>query len=275
MKPGGPAIVLSGDFINTNADPVAIHGVAATITTVEPLLAAGTSACSPSNFTIEGVATFSPNVPVGGTAQTGVGSWTGQTIRLMETAANQDVCKDVRVNVVYALLATPTIEGVGHIVALDTGSCNNDWATDTFDKHFRLDNNGNGTYALKVDYLNGSFVSIGGAKAPGACNTGVDNGSTVAAGVTGSQTQQWGATLAVSAAMTAVQNEHPDCSANKCTNLTGFLTQVFGAANTVAHPTMADYTWTGSFNAGTHGTWFDTQVPGSIVWPLGDHGNIQ
>lgn len=104
MSPGSAAIPLSGDFINPNTTPTVIHGITATIGTVENLLNADPSACAPSNFAIGGTVLYSSPVPVGGNTTTGVGSWSGLNIRMLESNTNQDACKDVRVNVLYTLV---------------------------------------------------------------------------------------------------------------------------------------------------------------------------
>ncbi len=65
----------------------------------------------------------------------------------------------------------------------DSGTCGNDWANDTFDRHFTVKPNNDGTFTVVEQFKNGSFVTTAGLS-PGACETNV--GGTVAAGVTGS-----------------------------------------------------------------------------------------
>jgi hypothetical protein len=67
----------------------------------------------------------------------------------------------------------------------DSGTCGNDWATDTFDRHFTVMLN-QGTYTVVQQFKNGSFVTAAGPS-PGACdpNDGSRPG-TVDAGITGS-----------------------------------------------------------------------------------------
>jgi hypothetical protein len=65
----------------------------------------------------------------------------------------------------------------------DSGTCGNDWATDTFDRHFTVKHNADGTFTVIQQFKNGSFVTNVGFS-PGACdldepdNTGgvVNNG---------------------------------------------------------------------------------------------------
>ncbi len=68
----------------------------------------------------------------------------------------------------------------------DSGTCGNDWATDTFDRHFTVKLNHDGTFTVIEQFKNGSFVTIPGLS-PGSCD--ITDGSppgTVATGVSGS-----------------------------------------------------------------------------------------
>ena len=68
----------------------------------------------------------------------------------------------------------------------DSGTCGNDWATDTFDRHFVVRSNGDGTFTVVEQFKNGSFVTTAGPS-PGSCD--VTDGSppgALDAGVTGS-----------------------------------------------------------------------------------------
>lgn len=68
----------------------------------------------------------------------------------------------------------------------DSGTCGNDWATDTYDRDFTVRSNGNGTYTVVEQFKNGSFVANGGPS-PAACEaTSTNHGETVNSGVTGS-----------------------------------------------------------------------------------------
>jgi hypothetical protein len=68
----------------------------------------------------------------------------------------------------------------------DSGTCGNDWATDTFDRVFTVKTNSDGTFTVVQQFKNGSFVTNAGPS-PGACDTtdGSPPGA-VNAGVTGS-----------------------------------------------------------------------------------------
>jgi hypothetical protein len=52
----------------------------------------------------------------------------------------------------------------------DSGTCGNDWAEDTYDRHFTVHNNHDGTYDVVEQFKDGSFVTNGGFS-PGACDT--------------------------------------------------------------------------------------------------------
>lgn len=105
LYPGGPAQALSGNFDNANAAAVTIASVTAIVSSVTPLAGStfagnGKPDCTVGDFTIGGTAAGS-TVPAG----SGVGSWSGLTIQLRNTAANQDNCKGATANIAYT--ATP------------------------------------------------------------------------------------------------------------------------------------------------------------------------
>jgi hypothetical protein len=145
----------------------------------------------------------------------------------------------------------------------DIGTCNNVWAQDSFNKFYTLTANLDGTYNLQVNYKDGTFVTNEGIS-PGACESGSNNGNMVAAGVTGRTHQEYNATVTA----TALPNRNPDCGVNNvgCTSFRGFLDAVFGVGNW----TGSAFSWTGHYEAGSNGTWFDTDVN----WPLNDRGDI-
>jgi hypothetical protein len=66
----------------------------------------------------------------------------------------------------------------------DSGTCDNDWANDTFDRHFTIKtDNATGAITVVEQFKSGSFVTFAGPS-PGACETNI--GGTIRAGVTGS-----------------------------------------------------------------------------------------
>src|SRR5947209_9946819 len=66
----------------------------------------------------------------------------------------------------------------------DGGTCGNTWANDTYNLFFTVHNNGDGTFAVRTDYKDASFVTTGPVS-PGKCETTNHHGSTVAPGITG------------------------------------------------------------------------------------------
>jgi hypothetical protein len=90
-----------------------------------------------------------------------------------------------------ALLATPGANATQHYgpypsSSPDSGTCGIDWAQDTFDRHFTVRSNSDGTFTVVQQFKNGSF-STNAAPSPGSCD--VTDGSPpgmVNSGVTGS-----------------------------------------------------------------------------------------
>jgi hypothetical protein len=65
----------------------------------------------------------------------------------------------------------------------DSGTCGTDWATDTFDRHFTVRTNRDGTFLVVEQFKDGAFVTMTGFS-PGACQTGPPAGM-VDAGING------------------------------------------------------------------------------------------
>jgi hypothetical protein len=95
LYPGG-SVALSGNFTNTNASPVYVTSVSATI---DPFSLQGDPlkpACTQADFSISGSAPVGAQVPVG----TG-GSWSGLSLNMSNAATNQDNCKSITVPISY------------------------------------------------------------------------------------------------------------------------------------------------------------------------------
>jgi hypothetical protein len=117
----------------------------------------------------------------------------------------------------------------------DIGTCNNVWAQDSFNKFYTITPNKDGTYNVQVNYKDGTFVTLAG-KSPGACESDADNGNTVG-----------------------------------CVDTTTILNTLFEPGwSWVILSDGGHWTWTGHYEAGSNGTWFDT----SVNWPLNDRGDI-
>jgi len=71
----------------------------------------------------------------------------------------------------------PTSQGTQHYgpypsSSPDSGTCGPDWATDTFDRHFTVKTNHDGTFLVIEQFKNGSFVTNAGLNpSPGSCDT--------------------------------------------------------------------------------------------------------
>jgi len=158
---------------------------------------------------------------------------------------------------------------VGPIVVAqdDIGTCNNVWALDSFDKFYTITPNKDGTYNVQVNYKNGTFVTKAGFS-PGACEgtggNGPGNGNKVAAGITGRTHQEYNGTVTGTLSGNS-------CTPQTCFDTTTILNTVFNSGWTWT--TLSDgghWTWTGHYEAGSNGTWFDT----SVNWPYNDRGDI-
>lgn len=74
----------------------------------------------------------------------------------------------------------------------DSGTCGNDWATDTFDRHFTVHSNGGGSFTVVEQFKDGTFTTPAPPTdpnaapfSPGACENSSSPAGTVADGVTG------------------------------------------------------------------------------------------
>ncbi len=96
LYPGGSA-ALSGKFNNTNPGSVRIAAVTAAVTAFSSQTDATKPACTQADFTITGTAPVAAEIPSG----SAVGSWTGLTLNMTDTATNQDNCKTLTVPITY------------------------------------------------------------------------------------------------------------------------------------------------------------------------------
>jgi hypothetical protein len=75
-------------------------------------------------------------------------------------------------------------------MSTDSGTCGNDWANDTFDRHFTVHRNPDGTLTVIEQFKNGSFVTPASDSpptnfSPGACQPAGPPQGTVNSGVVG------------------------------------------------------------------------------------------
>lgn len=103
LVPGGPVATLSGNFDNPNGSPVFVGSVKAAIASVTPAAPQDPAKppCKTGDYQlVNDTATVNANVPSGN----GQGAWSGITIRMLNTAANQDNCKNATVNLSYTIV---------------------------------------------------------------------------------------------------------------------------------------------------------------------------
>jgi hypothetical protein len=119
-----------------------------------------------------------------------------------------------------------------------------------------------GVYNLEVKE-SGTLTTLPG-QSPGACESGTDNGHTVAAGITGLTHQTFDAFVTPS----VTPNRHPECGV--CAGSGNFLDAVFGAGNYTSGYTTGADSWTAHYQTRSNGTYFDT----SENWPHNNRGDI-
>jgi hypothetical protein len=123
-------------------------------------------------------------------------------------------------------LLDPTSNGTQHYGPYpsgspDSGTCGNDWAEDTFDRHFTVQRDQGGTFTVIEQFKDGSFVTNAGFS-PGGCQTGPPQG-TVNLGVNGSMHGYFIIPLPTGTIQTSTS---PYCDAFGMTN-TGCDTTIF------------------------------------------------
>lgn len=101
MRPGDTAQTLTGNFTNTNAGPVYVTSVVASISSVTKAVGAPAGTCDATDYVLA-TPTMTVNAEVA--SGTGVGAWTGATIKFNDkVAALQDGCKGATVNLAYVV----------------------------------------------------------------------------------------------------------------------------------------------------------------------------
>lgn len=89
---------------------------------------------------------------------------------------NDDLFSVMDLTTPLAMPAMPGSNGTQHYGPFpsgspDSGTCGNDWAQDTYDRHFTVRSNHNGTFTVVEQFKNGSFVTDP-AVSPGSCDDG-------------------------------------------------------------------------------------------------------
>ena len=94
----GATTALSGNFDNPNSGNVYVAAVTASVTPFSVQADATKPACTQADFSISGTANVGTEIVPG----TGVGSWSGLSLTMIDAATNQDNCKNITVAITYA-----------------------------------------------------------------------------------------------------------------------------------------------------------------------------
>jgi hypothetical protein len=121
----------------------------------------------------------------------------------------------------------------------DSGTCGNDWATDTFDRHFTVKHN-HGTYTVVQQFKNGSFVTMVGPS-PGACDLDEpeNTGGTVNGGIVGGMSGYFIIPLPSSTTQTS---DSPFCNALLSSNAGCTTTTFINTHFTACYPATCPVT---------------------------------
>jgi hypothetical protein len=126
------------------------------------------------------------------------------------------------------LVAAPSVGAAGATqhygpfasVTTDGGKCGNTWATDNVNRDFMVQANKDGTFMVREEFKNGTFVTNGGPS-PGGCETDNHHGLTVLPAITGTfQGEEEGV-------VTGGTYTPNGCSTADCTTTAGFIAATF------------------------------------------------
>lgn len=133
-----------------------------------------------------------------------------------------------------AAAAATRLYGPIHSTSPDSGTCGNDWANDTFDRVFTAGTtaNSDGTYSVREDFINGSFITLGGLS-PQSCDPQRPTGGVIGPGITG----RMGGTFAI-VVTGGTYNAAAVCTAITCGTTAGFVATVYGPTATYDVPTF-------------------------------------
>ncbi len=98
LYPGGPAAPISGKFNNPNSGSVFVNQVTVAVDPAWKKTGGTLPDCTAADFTVVQPGATAAQIPAGN-AQ---GSWTGASIALKNTGANQDNCKNATVALVFS-----------------------------------------------------------------------------------------------------------------------------------------------------------------------------
>lgn len=167
---------------------------------------------------------------------------------------------------VFALIATFAFGSAGTVGAAatqhytiansgstDSGTCGNDWATDTFDRDYTIS-----AGQIVEKFKNGTFTTIAGPS-PGACESAPGNGHIVAAGITGKLQGEF--TITVTG---GTYNPNASCTPLTCQNTADVIATFFGAGTTTTVNTFELH-----YSSGNTGEWKNASANRG-----GNHGDI-
>ncbi len=116
----------------------------------------------------------------------------------------------------------------------DSGTCGNNWASDTFDRFFTVVTDEDGTTRVVEFFKDATFVTAvippdtAPISSPGACENGVNTGHTVAAGISG----RFQGYFLISVSGATLDPRLANCTVDTCGTTTKFIATVFGASAT-------------------------------------------
>jgi hypothetical protein len=103
----------------------------------------------------------------------------------------------------------------------DGGSCGSPWATDNFDRFLTVHDNGDGTFRVREDFKNGTFVTTG-PRSPGGCEEDSHHGMAVLPRINGTFEGYLEGTVSGGTFNPA------GCTAANCTTTSGLIAATFG-----------------------------------------------
>lgn len=128
----------------------------------------------------------------------------------------------------------------------DSGTCGNDWANDTYKRHFIV--NPKSPYTLTEEFKDGHFITVAGSS-PGACGNGVVGGL-LGAGVKGEFKGDFVITVTG-----GTYNPNAVCTQSTCNTTAKFIATVYGANAGYDVPSFKF-----NYSAGKNGKWQNASV---------------
>jgi hypothetical protein len=106
------------------------------------------------------------------------------------------------------------------LVTQDGGSCGGAWANETFDRTWKVHDNGDGTFLVSRQDKNGTFETLDG-NSPGGCSTSEHHGTTLTAGIVGQMSGD------LTFDVVSSSYDPTACESADCSTTTDFLAAVF------------------------------------------------